>query len=110
MLGKRASEPGLGEAERVYLAHVGPDSFYGFLAGQRGQLLRRQRRVEVVGHADAPAHPTERARAGLKRDQPGNRFAAPRDDDLLTALDPLDELGEAGLRLVDVDRSHRDAP
>jgi hypothetical protein len=40
MLGKRAPKPSLGEADQLYLEHVGPDSFYGFLAGQRGRLFR----------------------------------------------------------------------
>ena len=40
MLGKRAPQPDLGEADRVYLEHAGRDSFYGFLAGQRGRLFR----------------------------------------------------------------------
>ena len=40
MLGKRAPQPGLVETDQLYLEHVGRDSFYGFLAGQRGQLFR----------------------------------------------------------------------
>ena len=40
MLGKRSSQLGLFEADNLYLDYVGRDSFYGFLAGQRGQLLR----------------------------------------------------------------------
>jgi transposase len=40
MLGKRAPQPGSVETEQLYLEHVGRDSFYGFLAGQRGRLFR----------------------------------------------------------------------
>jgi Transposase DDE domain/Transposase domain (DUF772) len=40
MLGKRAPEPSPVEADRLYVEHVGRDSFYGFLAGQRGRLFR----------------------------------------------------------------------
>src|SRR5215831_7321123 len=39
MLGKRSPQRGLFEADRLYLGFVGRDSFYGFLAGQRGQLF-----------------------------------------------------------------------
>src|SRR3990170_205783 len=40
MLGKRSNQLGLFEADQLYLDYVGRDSFYGFLAGQRGQLFR----------------------------------------------------------------------
>src|SRR6266542_1466070 len=40
MLGKRAPQRGLVEADQPYLEHVGRDSFDGFLAGQRGRLFR----------------------------------------------------------------------
>jgi hypothetical protein len=39
MLGKRSGQRGLFEADHVYLDHVGRDSFYGFLASQRGQMF-----------------------------------------------------------------------
>jgi hypothetical protein len=39
MLGKRSDQLGLFEADQLYLDYVGRDSFYGFLAGQRGQLF-----------------------------------------------------------------------
>lgn len=39
MLGKRSKQKGLFEADNLYLDHVGQDSFYGFLASQRGQLF-----------------------------------------------------------------------
>jgi hypothetical protein len=40
MLGIRSSQRGLFEADHLYLRFVGEDSFYGFLARQRGQLFR----------------------------------------------------------------------
>jgi len=39
MLGKRSKQKGLFEADNLYLDHVGEQSFYGFLASQRGQLF-----------------------------------------------------------------------
>ena len=40
MLGKRSDQRGLWEADHLYLDLVGRDSFYGRLAGLRGQLFR----------------------------------------------------------------------
>lgn len=40
MLGKRSPQRGLFEADNQYLDFVGRDSFYGFLASQRGRLFR----------------------------------------------------------------------
>ncbi len=40
MLGKRSDQHGLFEADHLYLDFVGRDSFYGFLASQRGKLFR----------------------------------------------------------------------
>ncbi len=40
MLGERSDQRGLWEADRLYLDHVGKDSFYGLLASLRGQLFR----------------------------------------------------------------------
>ena len=40
MLGKRSGQRGLFEADNQYLDFVGRDSFYGFLANQRGKLFR----------------------------------------------------------------------
>ena len=40
MLGERSDQRGLWEADRLYLDHVGRDSFYGLLASLRGQLFR----------------------------------------------------------------------
>ena len=40
MLGERSEQRGLWEADRLYLEHVGKDTFYGLLASLRGQLFR----------------------------------------------------------------------
>ena len=40
MLGKRGAQRGLFEADTTYLTFVGEDSFYGWLASQRGELFR----------------------------------------------------------------------
>ena len=40
MLGERSEQRGLWEADRLYLDHVGKDTFYGLLALLRGQLFR----------------------------------------------------------------------
>ena len=40
MLGERSDQRGLWEADRLYLAHVGRESFYGLLASLRGRLFR----------------------------------------------------------------------
>ena len=40
MLGKRGPQRGMFEADTVYGEFVGRDSFYGWLASQRGELLR----------------------------------------------------------------------
>src|SRR3989337_1770784 len=39
MLGKRSSQRGMFEADHLYLDFVGRDSFYGFLATERGNLF-----------------------------------------------------------------------
>jgi transposase len=39
MLGKRSDQRGLLDADQFYLDFVGRDTFYGFLAAQRGQLF-----------------------------------------------------------------------
>lgn len=39
MLGKRSAQRGLLEADHLYLDFVGRDTFYGFLASQRGRLF-----------------------------------------------------------------------
>ena len=40
MLGERSDQRGLWEADRLYLDHVGRNTFYGLLASLRGQLFR----------------------------------------------------------------------
>ena len=40
MLGERSDQRGLWEADRLYLDHVGRESFYGLLASLRGRLFR----------------------------------------------------------------------
>src|SRR3990172_12890083 len=40
MLGIRSAQRGLFEADYLYRDFVGPETFYGFLASQRGQLFR----------------------------------------------------------------------
>ena len=40
MLGERSEQRGFWEADRLYLDHVGKDTFYGLLASLRGQLFR----------------------------------------------------------------------
>ena len=40
MLGERSDQRGLWEADRLYLDHVGKDTFYGLLASMRGRLFR----------------------------------------------------------------------
>ncbi len=42
MLGKRSPQSVLFVADNQYLDFVGRDSFYGFLARQRGQLFRNE--------------------------------------------------------------------
>ena len=41
MLGERSDQRGLWEADRLYLDHVGRESFYGLLASMRGGLPGR---------------------------------------------------------------------
>ena len=40
MLTTRSDQRGLWEADRLYIDHVGSDSFYGLLASLHGQLFR----------------------------------------------------------------------
>ena len=47
MLGLRSDQRGLFEADHLYLDCVGRDSFYGFLASQRGRLFRDEDFVEL---------------------------------------------------------------
>jgi len=47
MLGLRSDQRGLLEADHLYLDYVGRDTFYGFLASQRGQLFRDEEFAEL---------------------------------------------------------------
>ena len=47
MLGKRSAQLGLFEADHLYIDHVGRDSFYGFLASQRGQIFHDEDFAEL---------------------------------------------------------------
>ena len=40
MMGERSDQRGLWEADRLYLDHVGRDTYYGLLASLRGRLFR----------------------------------------------------------------------
>lgn len=58
MLGKRSAQRGLFEADHLYLDYVGRDTFYGFLASQRGKLFRDEEFAEIYcpdnGRASVP--------------------------------------------------------
>src|ERR671918_756685 len=47
MLGKRGPQRGLFEADTLYGEFVGRDTFYGFLARQRGELFRDEDFAEL---------------------------------------------------------------
>jgi len=47
MLGIRSDQRGLFEADHLYIDYVGRDTFYGFLASQRGQLFRDEEFAEL---------------------------------------------------------------
>jgi transposase len=47
MLGKRSDQRGLFEADNLYLDFVGRDTFYGFLASQRGHLFHDEEFAEL---------------------------------------------------------------
>ena len=47
MLGKRPAQRGLFEADHLYGPLVGQESFYGFLASQRGELFRDEEFAEL---------------------------------------------------------------
>ncbi len=58
MLTTRSEQRGLWEADRLYLEHVGADSFYGLLASLRGQLFRDEEFADLYcldnGRASVP--------------------------------------------------------
>ncbi len=47
MLGERSDQRGLWEADRLYIDHVGRESFYGLLGSMRGQLFRDEEFAEL---------------------------------------------------------------
>jgi transposase len=47
MLATRSNQRGLFEADHLYLDYVGRDTFYGFLASQRGKLFRDENFAEL---------------------------------------------------------------
>jgi len=47
MLSKRAPQRGMFEADNLYIDYVGRDTFYGFLASQRGKLFRDEEFAEL---------------------------------------------------------------
>jgi len=47
MLGKRTDQRGLFEADHLHLDFVGRDTFYGFLASQRGRMFRDEEFAEL---------------------------------------------------------------
>ena len=47
MLGERSDQRGLWEADRLYIDHVGRESFYGLLASLRGQLFGDEEFAEL---------------------------------------------------------------
>src|SRR3990170_5935215 len=58
MLGKRSPQLGMFEADNLYLDFVGRDTFYGFLAGQRGKLFSDEKFADLYcldnGRASVP--------------------------------------------------------
>ena len=52
MLGKRSNQRGLFEADTVYLDFVGCDSFYGYLASERGRLFRDEDFADLYCHTN----------------------------------------------------------
>ena len=75
MLGERSDQRGLWEADRLYLDHVGRDTFYGLLASLRGRLFRDPRFRRVL----------------LRRQRPGQRAAQPAGDSVAA---PVSRQGE----------------
>ena len=58
MLGRRSAQRGLFESDHLYVDYVGRDTFYGFLASQRGKLFRDEDFAELYcpdnGRASVP--------------------------------------------------------
>ena len=47
MLGERSEQRGLWEADRLYIDHVGRESFYGLLSSMRGRLFGDEEFAEL---------------------------------------------------------------
>jgi len=68
-----------------------------------------KRSVKVIADPDLAAElPTPTLRGGwlFKSHEPRNGFACPGQNDLLAALDPLEQAGKVGFGFVDVDGFH----
>ena len=52
MLGKRSKQRGLFEADTMHIEFVGRDSFYGYLASQRGRLFRDEDFADLYCHTN----------------------------------------------------------
>ncbi len=50
MLSLRTDQRGLFESDHLWLDHVGRNTFYGFLASQRGQLFKDEEFAELYSH------------------------------------------------------------
>ena len=76
MLGKRSDQKGLWEADRLYLDHVGKDTFYGLLASLRGQLFSDDDFAEIYcpdnGRDSVPQQPAGHGAAAADL-RPGER-------------------------------------
>ena len=55
MLGKRSNQRGLFEADTLYLDFVGADTFYAFLAAERGRLFRDEDFADLYCHTNGRA-------------------------------------------------------
>ena len=52
MLGKRSNQRGLFETDTMHIEFVGRDSFYGYLASQRGRLFKDEDFAELYCHTN----------------------------------------------------------
>src|SRR6185369_4468220 len=62
-------------------------------------------RIPVVGHDELAGERPAGGAPGprMERNDLGDRRSGPADDDLFAALDPVDDPGQVGLRIVDVE-------
>src|SRR5574341_450966 len=69
MLGKRGPQRGLFEADTAYGAFVGRDSFYGWLASQRGELFEDEQFAGLyVLDNGRPSVPPSQVAVGVELD------------------------------------------